>query len=252
VSSAARGAAGLCLLLASACQSQAEALRTDAFVHLERGDMTGALDDVRRCSRAEDDQERFLCASSLGELEIISGDFRAAALAFGDAFAVRDRIAASKHYGTPDATSLYEWAYADVQIGHLQEASGALVRGKSSATEDGDNHILRAAMLLLEAEIAQRNGDAKKASELQNDASTDACSVNELKYFDKGDGKRLPARYLPTLVWLDVGDACSSTGSSEAATMLYVRALGQALLRRELQLVARARAKPGVASVITP
>lgn len=229
-----------CLLLVAGCESQAQSLRIDAFGRLEKGDMAGALNDVRRCSQTEDDGDRFLCASFLGELETMSGNFRAAAQAYGEAFAVRDRIAEAQHYGSPNATDLYEWAYADVQIGHLQEANKALARGKASAKEDGDNHITLAAMTLLEAEIAQRLGDAKKAAQLQSDASTDACSI--------GDAKHLTGRYLPTRVWLDVGDACASTGSADAATLLYMRALDQAKVRSEPQLAAQARVKPGVAS----
>ncbi len=242
-----------CLLAVTACQSRAEALRIDAFGRLGKGDITGALDDVRHCAQAEDDEERFHCSSMVGELETIVGDYREAAQAFGEAFAIRDRIAAAKHYGTPDAAALYEWAYADVQTRHLAEASRVIVRAKASATEEGDNHLLVAALLLLEAEIAQRGGDAGKVASLRIEASGYACASEEIKYFDRGDAKHLAGRFMPTRAWLDVGDVCAMTGS-DVATVMYMRALDQATVRNEPQLAVLARAKSHVtgASYLVP
>jgi hypothetical protein len=197
----------LAFLVLAGCGSAATDARIEAFGYAEKGQLDRAATSVSRCAQVADDAERFGCSDLLAAIRMRQGLLTEAAMAYRDAFSIRDRIAKREGYGPPDADSLHQWGYALLRTGHAREAEGVLERARLSATMPDEQLVLAAIDLEL-AEIATANNQAPRAKSLAGEASKHACHVDELDFFGKAEA--LEMQFFPHDVWLAVAAACPS------------------------------------------
>jgi hypothetical protein len=199
------------LLLLVACGGSGDA-SVDAFRWADKGRLDQAAASVTRCAHVAPDDERYFCSDLLGGIRMRQGYFTEAAIAYREAFAIRDRIAKREGYGTPNADSLHQWGYALLRTGHPLEARPVLERARLVATAPDEQLILAAIDLEL-AEIATKENNPTAAASLEAEARTHACQTDEIQYFGKIEW--LHTRYFPKDVWLAVAGACASPAEAD-------------------------------------
>ena len=184
-----------------ACGSTSDG-RVDAFGWAEKHRLDLAASSVTRCSQIDEDEERFLCADLLGGIRLRQGMLSESAMAYREAFAIRDRIAKKEGYGPPNADSLHQWGWALLRTGHDDEARSVLERARIAAASPDEQLILAA----VDLELAEL--EPSRATSLRAEAASHACAVDGLVFF--GKTHELHKRFFPADVWTAVATACLS------------------------------------------
>lgn len=226
------------LFLLVGCGSAAQEARLGAFEAADKGQMDRAADSVAKCAHQEDTSERWHCSALLGDIRVRQGKYAEAAIAFGESFAIRDRIQAKEKYGTPNVGDMYLWGYSLLRIGSLVQAKAVLERAFELVKDEHyDEELDRAAIDLALAEVAKARGTSPHAYEL--DAALFACSTREVVYFSTHDGD-LHKGYFPSAVWLELGDVCKQSRMGDP-TPLWKMALDRATRMGETDISREAK-----------
>jgi len=195
-----------------ACGSTSDG-RVDAFGWAEKHRLDLAATSVTRCSQIAEDEERYLCADLLGGIRLRQGMLSESAMAYREAFSIRDRIAKREGYGPPSADALHQWGWALSRTGHPDEARAVLERARVAAASRDEQLILAA----VDLELADL--EPSRAAALKAEAASHACDVDELVFFGKSE--ELQKRFFPADVWTAVAGAC---GSPNEAAQIRARA----------------------------
>jgi len=194
------------------CGSAAKDAHIEAFSFARQGQLDRAAEAAGRCRESGDDEDRYLCNATLGAIRARQSSWAAAADAYGEAFAVRDRIAMQRHYGAPPADDLFLWGTALARTKRWAEAERVLERARNVAEQEPDDRLHVAAIDLALARLAAQRGEQARAATLRGEASVAACATDEVAYY--GDERTLHQRWFPDDVWLDLGATCQQPHAS--------------------------------------